>query len=435
MYRLRPPAVYAHESVMANPKYRSRLERVVAALENDITPIVYKDDDLSAMIGEKHIAAGRVQMGTLDEVPDPILLFNTFRFDGKRGERIDWLSRTCGIGDDHLAQALTGYGAFDWWGVKLGPDDINGTQICRPCWRVHFQNGCVHKCRYCGLGGLLVTMVNVEDYIEQFDRLMEAHPWQETFLLEDDAEVLCLEPELGCLGPLVEHFGTLDGKYLIIHAKSANVDWMLDLKHNGNTIIVWSVSGPTQAREIEPVAASTEERIEAARKAQEAGYIVRFKYKPIIPVRGWREECAGTTAAIFENTKPDLISLCSFMWTDIDQMLGEIDEDLLDPDAVAAAKAAANDATDPKCHPFPLKIRRELYEHHIAQIRKHSADVPISLSTESMDMWKVLGRQLGSTPTNYVCGCGPNSTPWRRSLSCHAFDVAAAGPQGGFDKS
>jgi len=83
MYRISPPAVYAHTSVMADPRYRRRLMNVVDALETRVEPVVYCDDDLPAMIAGG-LVSGRVAMGTLDEVPDPILLFNTFRFDGRR---------------------------------------------------------------------------------------------------------------------------------------------------------------------------------------------------------------------------------------------------------------------------------------------------------------------------------------------------------------
>ena len=435
MYALSPPAVYVHTSVVENPTYRARMERVAAALRNGAKPIVYSDDDLPAMINEKGITAGRVAMGTLDDVPDPILLFNTFRFDGRREEQTRWFSESCkgtGLGN-LLTDALLGYGPFCWWPVKLEHADLGGDQVCRPCWRLHFQNGCVHKCQYCRLGGLLATMVNVEDYITQLDRLIELHPWQETYLLEDDAEVLCLEPELGCLGPLIEYFGTLEGRYLVIHAKSANIDWLLDLKHNGNTIIVWSIGGPTQTRELEPVAASTDERIDAARKAQAAGYTVRFKFKPIIPVPGWRREASETIAAIFERTRPDLISLCVFTWLDIDETLRRLGESALDPEMLAAARAGVGAVADSRCKPFPPEARQAIYEHHIREIRRHAPDIPISLSTESLDMWRRLGKTLGATPTNYVCGCGPNSTPNLRRLTCAPFAIAAAGPQGGFD--
>ena len=427
-YELRPPAVYAHESVARDPRYRERLDRVVAGLAEPVDVIVYTDEELPVLINERKIAAGRVPMGTPGEVPDPILLFNTFRFDGRRQERMEWLKSECGeVGGYHLAEALAGYGAFCWFDAR------KGDKVCRTCWRLHFQNGCVHKCRYCSLGGLLVTMVNVEGYIEHLDALIKSNPWQETFLLEDDAEIVCLEPELGCTGEIIEYFGTLEDKYLIIHSKSANVDWMLDLEHGGRTIVVWSISGPTQAREFEPVAGSTEERIDAAQRLQEAGYAVRYKFKPIIPMRGWREEAAETVRMIFERTDPDIVTLCVLMWMDAAEMKRMLDVSLLDPEYVRAAEEAVEEVKGSACSPFPPRVRAEIYEHHLREIRKHSAEVPVSLSTESYEMWKLFGGGLGAAGTDYVCGCGPNSVPRRKKLACSAFEVCKAGPQGGFE--
>ncbi|MFW6156384.1 MAG: spore photoproduct lyase family protein, partial [Armatimonadota bacterium] len=288
MYPLRPPAVYAHESVTANARYRNRLQRVVDALEKPVDPIIYADEDIPRIINEHRLMENCGSMGEMETVPDPRLLLNTFRFDGRRREKVEWLTGTVEVGDA-WANALLGYEPWTWKAYNLPGDPHRHDKVCRPCWRLHFQRGCVHKCAYCGLGGLLVSAVNSDQWCDHLGPLMDAHPWQETYLLEDDADVPGLEPELGCLGEIIEWFGTLDQRYVIIHTKSWNSEWMTDLAHNGNTIIVWSISAETQSREIEPVCGTTEERIEAARIAEQAGYQVRYKFKPIIPVLNWRE--------------------------------------------------------------------------------------------------------------------------------------------------
>jgi len=430
MYHLSPPAVYVHETVLADPRYKRRVDRVVAATDNRPEIVAFADDDLPEMIRQRDLLAARVPMGTLDPIPDPILLFNTFRFDGRRDERMAWLTEACGrFSGYHLHEALLGYGPFCWW----TEDDLQ-KRICRPCWRVHFQNGCLHKCLYCGLGGLLISMVNVEDYLERFAGLIEQNAWQETFLLEDDADVLCLEPELGCLGPIIEFFGARAGRYVILHTKSWNVDWMAGLDHGGHTIVVWSLAGRTQSERLEPVAGTMAQRIDAARKAQDAGYVVRYKFKPIIPVRGWREEAAEAVELLFRHTRPDLITLSVYMWMDVEKMTRRLGRGVLDPAMLAAAESAAADMADERVKPFPDDARAEIYEHYVREIRKHSDNVPISISTESAAMWKRLGGLLGAEPGTYVCGCGPNSTPWRRKLPCNAFQLAAGGPVGGFEK-
>ncbi len=424
MYELSPPAVFAHESVAADSRYKARLDRVVSALAEPIEPMIYKDEELPALIKERRILGGRVAMGTLDEIRDPILLFNTFRFDGQRDERFEWLKQEGVNVGGHTRNALLGYEPFAWFPAGLAEDPYRHDKVCRACWRLHFQNGCVHQCHYCGFGGLLATMVNIEDYIENLDRLIDAHPWQETYLFEDDSDVPCLEPELGCLGPLIEFFGTLKDRYLIIHTKSWNIDWMLDLKHNGNTIIVWSISAPTQSNVLEPKTGTTKQRIEAARKCQDAGYVIRYKFKPIIPVRNWREEAVETIRMLFEKTNPDVISLCCFMWMTIDELKQRLDVSLLDPTYIAATEAAVDEVADTRAKPFPEWIRAEIYEHHFNEIRKWDSEVPVSLSTENWQMWKRLESKLGATALNYVCGCGPNSVPWRKELQIHPFKIA-----------
>lgn len=432
MYDLRPPAVYAHETVMRNPTHRQRVERVVAGLKEPREIMTFSDADLPAMILEGGLLERRVPMGGLGEVLDPVLLFNTFRFDGRAAveKRVQALKASGVETWPSTLSTLVGGGAFQWFDTNLSTDKHRHDKVCRPCWRIHLQQGCVHRCDYCSLGGLLVAMVNVEEYCEQLGRIIERHPWQQTYLLDDDGDPPCLEPELGTLGPLVEYFGTLEDRYLIIHTKSWNTVWMRDLKHRGKTIIVWSLSGATQSREIETVAGGLEQRVEAARIAEEAGYPIRYKFKPIIPVRCWREDATEAVRLVFERTHPDMISLCVFMWMDFEEMTSRLPVALLDPAFLKAAEESRDAMSDTLSRPFPDRVRQEIYEHYLREIRKHDPEIPVSLSTESFRMWSELHGRLGMTATNYVCGCGPQSTPGKRLLACHPFEVAAYNAEG-----
>lgn len=424
MLELNPPMVLAHESVVASPVYQKRLQSVVDALSNPREPIIYRDEELPSLLKEHQLLSRRVAMGTLETIPDPVLLLNTFRFDGQRQQQHQWLKQQ-GIPTGGLtADGLLGYGPFAWFPANLAADPYRQDKVCRPCWRLHFQNGCVHQCHYCGFGGLLLSMVNVEDYIHHLDQLIQAHPWQETYLFEDDADVLCLEPELGCLAPLIEYFGTLEDRYLIIHTKSWNVDWMLDLKHNGNTIIVWSLAGPTQSTVLEPKTGTTAQRIDAARKCEEVGYTIRYKFKPIIPVKNWRDDASETIRLALEQTNPDVISLCCFMWMTADELKRRLAPEMLDSTYLAAAEEAVDEMADTRAKPFPEWVRAEIYEHHFREIRRWNPGVPVSLSTENWAMWKRLSPVLGTNATDYVCGCGPNSVPWRKQLCDHPFRIA-----------
>ena len=429
MYELTPPAVYVHQTVMDDPKLRRRVDGVVAALAEPVEPVVYRDEDLPDLVANHGLLDNRKPMRTLAEVRDPLLMFNTFRFDGRMDENVTRLKEQ-GIESETMITELLGYRAFHWACYNKEGDPNRHDKVCRPCWRIHLQNGCVHRCSYCDLGGLLLCMVNVEEYCHHLGRIIERHPWQKTYLLDDDADPLCLEPEHGCLGPLIEFLGTFDDRYLIIHTKSWNTGWLADLEHNGNTIIVWSITGATQSGLIEPNTGTTEGRIEAARTAQEAGYTIRYKFKPIVPVVGWRDEAARAVEMIFERTRPDVISLCVFMWNTYERLLERVDAELIAPECLEAARDAQEAVADTRTQPFPEHIRTMIYDHYLAEIRKHDPDIPVSLSTESFSMWKAFAGKLGMTATNYVCGCGPQSVPHAKKLTDHAFNVAVRDSEG-----
>ena len=428
MYRIDAPAVYVEDVVARNPGYMAKVERVVAALDKPVQPVIYGEADLPAMVADGLLGL-RGTMRTKPSVPDPVLLFNTFKFDSDRQARLARLA-AAGVQKPERLDGVLGHMAFNWANYNKEGDYAKNDKVCRPCWRVHQQAGCVHKCSYCGLGGLLVAGVNTDEYCHWFGKLIEKHPWQLTYLLDDDGDPPGLEPELGCLGELIEYFGTLDNRYLIIHTKTWNTEWMRSLKHNGNTIIVWSISGPTQSRLIEPNAGTTDERIEAARIAQDAGYQIRYKFKPIVPVKGWREDAAYTVRRIFERTNPDVISMACFMWTHFKDLPGKLDMDLLDPGFVAAAEAAQEGLTNTLTRPFPPEVRAEIYRHHYREIRRWNQSIPVSLSTESFSMWKEMGDELGYKAGSYPCGCGPFTVPGAPPVTCNPFTTAERADNG-----
>jgi hypothetical protein len=287
---------------------------------------------------------------------------------------------------------------------------------------------------------LIINHVNLEDYVEHLAALLERNPWQKTWLLDDAMDVLTLEPELDMIAPLMRFFQTTRDRYLIIHTKSDRVDALIEAGAPENTIIAWSLSGPTQSTQIEKLSGTTAGRIEAARRCQEAGITIRYKFKPIVPIAGWRQEAEETIDLALSRTRPDNLSMTVLMWMDVDALKACIPADMLDPEFVAAAEAAAPETSKIRTGPFPEAVREEIYRHYLSCIRRRDPEIPVTISTESLSMWQRLGRDLGVTPTNYVCGCGAGATPGRRRLDTNPWDDARAaltwdgqpaGPDGG----
>jgi hypothetical protein len=115
---------------------------------------------------------------------------------------------------------------------------------------------------------------------------------------------------------------------------------------------------------------------------------------------------------------------------DVEDMKRRLPAELLDPECLQAAEAARDQMKDTRAKPFPPQVRAQVYEHYLREIRKWNADVPVSLSTENFAMWRRLAGVLGTRPTRYVCGCGPQSVPGARTLTCHPFRVAIRNDNG-----
>ncbi len=424
MYALRPPYVVILDEVLADPLMRARAERVLAALPAGTPTEVVSVEELPAAAERHnwHRAGGR--MGMPPPAEDGGMVFAKMRWDGRwpehqeaikaKLERVPWSMR-----------AVYGYDAFTWF--SSGQKDVKpcADHVCRPAWRIHLVFGCPHRCFYCGLHEPHALMMNVEEYITKLAELSAKNPWQKTWLYEDDSEALAQEPEYGGLPAVMDFCARSEDNYVIVHTKSANVDWLRDCDHNGRTILTWSLTAETQSRLMEARSATTTERLEAAAKCDAWGYQTRFKFKPIVPVIGWRDELGAMIHQVLTTTRPDSISLFTLAWMKVDELCRLADTSLIDPRFLEAAWAAKDDMAATKVAPFPHELRREVYEFCIDEIRRLNKTVPITLCTETLEMWAELGEKIDLSPGTYPCGCGPQATPGLKVLPVNPWKVAA----------
>ena len=426
MYDVSPARTYVFDRVWQDERCSARAKRVLSAL-GDTEVITILDADLPGMIQDNGLVNVPARGNNLPPGADPVFVLNTLSI-GANGdaERVDSILEKCPEGTTrHLVQRLLG-GSWTACGGPIRSREL----ICRRTNEFHTIDGCLHRCIYCMAGAnQTVTLgMNLEEFAEtELDRVVKENPWQKVFRYQTQvSDALCFEPEYGASKVFGDYFAGLDDRYLLLHTSSANTDYLLDLGHQDHTIVLWSLTSDTVSREIEQRSATTEERIEAARRCQEAGYTVRFKFKPIVPVKDWRDECADMIEKVFAATDPDVVSMCVLMWMTAEEFGRLFDASMFDPAHVKAMQASADEMRGRGCGPFPDDVRTEIYSFFIDEIRKHSSSVPISPSTETKEVWDVLGPRLGFTPHNYVCGCGAKCTPGLRVLDPpETFEIAA----------
>ena len=420
MYDIKPPVAYLMERARRDPDSVRRMEAMLPAL-GDPEVVEVGDDDIPDMVARHDLFDVRKRDRQIDSGSSPVVVFNALRLNGDEPDP-DGLLAKCPKGTSKtLVTRLLGFDCISFAASPLRNKEL----VCRKAYEFNTVEGCLHRCQYCPSAGESVISIglNIEEFIEKkLDPLLKANPWQKVYRYQtQSSDSLCIEPEYGAVKAFMEYFAEQEDRYFLIHTKSANADFMTDLDHQGHTIALWSLTSHTVSREIERLAGTTEERIEAARKCAEAGYPIRFKFKPIVPVRHWREETREMVRLMFDGPRSDVISLCVMMWMQIAELEAAIDVDLLDPEFIRAAHEHADEMAGSQSAPFPHHVRAEIYSFFIDEIRKYDKDVPISLCTETLPLWRDFQERLGFRPGNYACGCGPECPPGVKILGQDAL--------------
>ena len=418
MYPLNPAKVYVLDRVQDDPRCVARVERLVAGLAEPPPEIgVITEENLPDAVAElqalwppEAVPPGKVRMYMRP------LVFTTQELRDEPPDLAPLIER-CPKGTEGLVRQIMGrIDTVRQYHTR--ESDLKRNMVCWPTNDFGTMIGCPHGCLYCGSGkdGKCITIaVNSEDYMEQVvGPTIEANPWQKCFrMIGWGADHLPFEPENGLFDLFSRKLAEHD-RYGYFHSASANVDWIAALPHRDRLIGVWSVTCDAVARQIEPGSGPAIERFEAARKCQEMGLPVRFKFKPIIPVRGWREEYAQAIEDMLRLTTPESVGFCVFIWHTYESMIRKLPIELLDPELAAAARDAADEMKGIETGPFPHRVRAEIYRFLIQQVRRWDKELPLYISTESREMWDEMEGELGQSKRAYLCGCSSVALPGRR---------------------
>ena len=417
MKPFKPSSFYATDWAWENPACRERMSRILARFGKSMKDVrVVDEDELANLIRAENWLDIWRRQGTVSVEGDPALVFNAFRWFGpQETAALRQRQPILEEGRDFarsMTHALFGYPTFHHF------EDGNRKRRVRDdcCWALHDLHtgwGCFHKCKYCQRGRVATIMLNVEEWLERVDQLLEQNEWQKVIRFDTETDCLPLEPEYGVCADLVRHFAGKPDRYIILFSKSDNVDFLLDLEHRGHTIMLWTLSTPTVSRRIEVDTATTEERIEAAGKCQQAGYPVRFKFKPIVPIRRWREEATEMLEMLFDAVRPDNLSMEMLFFRSVEELKQMFDGELFDPAFIRMMEQheAAGGMQD-EYKVIPPDFRVEVYQHYANEVRRLSPETPLSLCAEAHAVWQKLTPLLGQNRDNFVCNCGPACLPY-----------------------
>jgi DNA repair photolyase len=258
-------------------------------------------------------------------------------------------------------------------------------------------------------------MLDLEDFAVDVERNFRQRPNQKLYRYDLKSDAICFEPEYGASELLDECFSRND-KYLLIYTKSNNVEHLLNLPYKDHMPCYWTLATDTQSMEIERDTPSLDERLEAMRQCEEAGYVVRAGFSPIVPHINWREEATIALEKLFAAVTPDTVRLwvvSMMLVKEAEQIFGT---ENLEAEFVDAMRETTSEMDGKHSGPFPGHVRAEIYAHYIDEIKRLSPKTPVNLCTEERRIWDILADKLEMSPDDMFCCCGQYSVPKKASV-------------------
>ena len=266
---------------------------------------------------------------------------------------------------------------------------------CCPYYKlVPVSNGCPYYCTYCYLAFVyrkyspfIKININYETMFRQIRKTLAKAHGKLSFNMGEMLDSLALDHITGVTKMLIPFFSGFNNGFLMLLTKSSNIDNLLAVESNDNTVVSWSLNAQQIIRQYELGTAGLDERIKAAKQCQDHGFRIRIRIDPGILYPKWRDGYADLIQKTLTLIKPENITLGMLRLLPGHFNLaigayGDRVQRLLDYKYVKGA-------SDGKLRYQP-KQRIEFYKFLIDSIRCYDKNVSISLCRETSHIWNEL---------------------------------------------
>ena len=170
--------------------------------------------------------------------------------------------------------------------VLPAPDDygVGGTKN----YYFSYMMNCLYDCRYCFLQGMYrsahyVVFVNYENFSHAIEETFSGSENEQTWFFSGyDCDSLAMEPITGFAEYMLSTFPTHHNAWLELRTKSTQVRFLLNRPVHENTVVAFSLSPQEIIDALEHKTPSLQNRLQAAKKLQQAGWKLGLRFDPII---------------------------------------------------------------------------------------------------------------------------------------------------------
>lgn len=287
-----------------------------------------------------------------------------------------------------------------FYGRRLKPCPGTSRHICCGYYVINALTNCPMDCSYCVLQGylnnpFLTLYSNWDDLLQEIEDFLSRRQNPLCRLGTGElSDSLALEAIFPISQYLVSYFAEKKNGVLELKTKSADADSLLDLDHQGRTVLSWSLIPSQMIEQEERGTASLENRLEAAKRGQEAGYPLGFHFDPIIHDEGWEKEYERLVESLFNRIDPNRIIWISLGGFRYPPQLKAIAEERFPQTRIFLGELFPG--RDGKFR-YLKKIRVNLYQKMVEWLRQASPDLFVYLCMESREVWEEV---FGWTPEN-----------------------------------
>jgi spore photoproduct lyase len=274
-------------------------------------------------------------------------------------------------------------------GKTVTPCPGSRGHICCNYITVDLYLGCTLGCGYC----IMESYLNFSPLAVYLEPERSIARLQELALQNRDLTIragtgevgdsLLLDPLFGLSEVFITALSAHPNVYFELKTKTGFVDHILDIEPKGNAVIGFSVNPQAHIDAHEPRASSLADRLDAARKALEAGYRLAFHFDPIFFSERWEEEYLSLVGILrqFPSRRIAWISLGTVRYTpELKQKLGE--QAFLYEEFVPCRDGKFR---------YPQKVRSPIYQT-LYEALNRELSAPIYMCMESPAVWrKVFG--------------------------------------------
>ncbi len=256
---------------------------------------------------------------------------------------------------------------------------------------LNFGVQCTLGCTYCILQAYLNQpnprlFGNVEDLFRELTEELSSHP--ETLYRIGTGEFtdsLLFDPWTAFTRELVPFFARQPNAVLELKTKTHFIENLKELDHGGHTIVAWSLNAEKVVRREEPLAASLDERLDAARRCAAWGYPLAFHFDPMIDHANWREGYGAVIDRLFSAVDPQRV-----VWVSLGALRFMPDLKPIIATRHPGSRILGGEfirGLDGKMRYF-RDIRVDLYRFMVERIRAIDPGLPVYLCMEGGDLWR-----------------------------------------------